>query len=246
MRELSQVRLDPSQLNEFYHDGFVHDQVTEFRLLVGPLPKGARVVDLGGGVGHFAAALARDTGADVEVVDSDSESVRRCAEQGVPATLGDAITTRAADGADVATFNMILHHLVAPGFAATQALQTAALANLARVGGPKRVFVNEYIYEGFAARDLSAGAIFWITSSKLLSRLGAAVAQVVPSLRANTFGVGVRFRAAGDWHRLFARAGWRVVGQTTDRHDPISFARRIALGLRDVRQDSFLLERLDP
>ena len=98
MTPAAQVQLDASQLTEFYHDEFVRDQVAEFRALVGPLAPGARVVDLGGGIGHFASALARETGARVEVIDSDPESVRRCADQGVPATTGDAITTRAADG----------------------------------------------------------------------------------------------------------------------------------------------------
>ena len=42
---------------------------------------------------------------------------------------------------------------------------------------------------------------------------------------------------------MFAQAGWRVAGQTRDRHDRISLARRVALALRDIRQDSFLLER---
>jgi len=241
--DATQLRLDPLQLTEFYHDEFVKDQVAEFRALVGPLVPGARVVDLGGGIGHFASALARETGARVEVIDSDPESVRRCADQGVPATTGDAITTRAADGAEVATFNMILHHLVTPGFDATRALQVAALANLARPRGPRRVFVNEYIYEGLLVPSLSAAAIFRVTSSGLLSRLAAAVARVVPSLRANTFGVGVRFRDAADWRRMFDAAGWRVIGHVSDRRDKISFARRVALALNDIRQDSFLLER---
>ena len=33
---------------------------------------------------------------------------------------------------------------------------------------------------------------------------------VVPSLKANTFGVGVRFRAHGEWLRVFESAGYDV------------------------------------
>jgi hypothetical protein len=237
-----QTILSTQSLAEFYHADFAREQVEDLCALAATSMLGATIVDLGGGVGHFAELLRTEHGADARVLDLDSESVRRCLDRSVPASVGDAITTRAADGADFAAFNMILHHLVGAGFHMTEKLQTAALANLANPRGPKRVFVSEFVYEGYIP-NWPAALIFAVTSSKMLSKAGASVARVVPSLRANTFGTGVRFRAASDWTRMFARSGWRVSAYRTHPSGPIGVAKLMALGLRSWRRDSFLLER---
>ncbi len=237
-----QMTLSAESLAEFYHDDFAQEQVDDLGALAGRSMLDATIVDLGGGVGHFSELLRTQHRADASVLDMDGESVRRCLLRGVPALIGDAITTRAADGNDFAAFNMILHHLVAPGFRATEELQTAALANLAIRGGPKRVFVSEFVYEGYVL-NWPAALIFAVTSSKALSTAASSVARFIPSLRANTFGVGVRFRAAPDWARMFARSGWRVSAHRTHPSGPIGVAKLVALGLRSWRRDSFLLER---
>ena len=236
--------LDEARVAAFHHDEFVTTQVGDFTQLMGDsVGRKARVVDIGGGVGHFASAIASHLGCRAQVVDVDPESVRQARLRGVDAELGDALTTRAADGADIATMNLILHHLVGPGFGATMALQEKALSNLVRPGGPARLFVNEYIYESFAINGYGASMIYGVTSSRVLSGVAGAVASVVPSLRANTFGVGVRFRSRVDWLSLFARAGWRVTREKRGPAETISLPRRLAFALRSIRRDSFVLER---
>jgi len=65
----------------------------------------------------------------------------------------------------------------------------------------------------------------------------------VPSRRANTFGIGVRFRSRADWEGIFARTGWRVVREKRGPAETISLPRRLAFALRSIRRDSFVLER---
>jgi len=62
----------------------------------------------------------------------------------------------------------------------------------------------------------------------------------VPSLRANTFGVGVRFRTAGDWRRLFAEAGYKVLGYRRGDNEQLSLPRRLMM-ISSIRRDSFIL-----
>ena len=59
--------------------------------------------------------------------------------------------------------------------------------------GIRAVFVNEYIYELYVG-NVSGWLIFQVTKSRVLSWIGRVVSTVVPSLRAKTFGVSVRFR----------------------------------------------------
>jgi hypothetical protein len=235
-----QETLAAHQVSAFYHDEFVTDQVRDFGRLVG---RCELLADLGGGVGHFAKASQGLLADRVLVIDSDPISVQRCADEGVHAIQDDAIFTRAADAADVVAFNLILHHLVGRGSRATRDLQVTAMRNQT-VGGNRRLFVNEYIYESYLARDFAGLLIFTITSSRLLSAVAGFVARFVPSLQANTFGVGVRFRSAADWCELFAEAGWEVEGQMVGQPELISGARRFAFALKSCRRDSFILRRL--
>ena len=108
-----------------------------------------------------------------------------------------------------------------------------------RAGGRAVVFVNEYIYESYID-GLSGRLIFHITKSRLLSAVGRAIASVVPALRANTFGVGVRFRSHDEWTTLFRDAGFEVVRARLGEPERVAFARR-ALLIKAIRRDSFLL-----
>lgn len=206
-------------------------------------PGGARVVDFGGGAGHFAAALEQATGHRAEVVDSDPASVALARARRVSAVVGDALISRAADDPAGASFNLILHHLVRPDFARTEALQRGALANVAAGPAPPRVFVHEYRHQSYVAPEFAPAAIHAVTASGTLSRIAAAAARVMPSLTANTFAIGVRFRSNADWRRLFERAGWRVAAEARGVEERISLPRLLALALRSCRRDSFLLER---
>lgn len=240
----AQRLLDKARVAAFHHDDFVTTQVGDFAEMMGDsVGPDARIVDIGGGVGRFASALAARFGCTARLVDVDAESVRQACLRGVDAELGDALTTRAADGAHVATLNLILHHLVGSGSAATKALQQQALVNLRNKDGPARLFVNEYIYESFAVEGYGAAMIYGVTSSRVLSGIAGTIAAVVPSLRANTFGIGVRFRSRAGWAGIFARAGWRIVREKRGPAETISLPRRLAFALRSIRRDSFVLER---
>jgi hypothetical protein len=236
----AQNTLAAQNIEAFYHDLFVTDQVADFRALVAPrLPQPpGTVVDIGGGCGYFAAAVQRELGVPVRVLDSDPVSIAACAGSGVEAVLDDALAPVVRGDETVACFNLILHHLVAAGEGDTRVLQERALR--AWQGRASLVFVNEYIYESWIWRDASARLIFLITNSGLLSRLAAALSRFVPSLRANTFGVGVRFRPRGQWVQIFESCGYRVEGVRTGTEEPVSLPRRL-LGIRNCRRDSFLL-----
>jgi hypothetical protein len=232
--------LSERQIGHFYHDEFVTDQVDSFmRLAVPGLVGDGTVVDMGGGCGFFAAAIATRGGIPVRVVDSDARSIETCRGSGLDADLGDALAPRIRGDERVVCFNLILHHLVGRSDVEVFELQSRALR--AWCSGGRYVFVNEYIYESYLAAEFSGWLIWAITSSSLLSALAKLVSFVVPSLRANTFGVGVRFRTSMQWRLLFGRAGFREVGYLRGQDEPVSVARRLLM-IKSCRRDSFLLQ----
>lgn len=235
----SQKRLSAEQVEAFYHDQFVKDQVDHFVSLVreGGTAEGV-VVDVGGGCGFFAAGLAGRTGRSVRVLDSDPKSIQACREVGVSAEKGDALNPNISGNEDIACFNLILHHLIAQTDLATYELQCSALGvwrNQIRAA-----FINEYIYDSYIG-TASGWLIYQITKSRVLSWVGALLGRIIPSLKANTFGVGVRFRAHKEWLRLFDAAGYDVKGAIKGVPEEVSFARRLLL-IKAIRRDSFLLE----
>lgn len=232
--------LSDKQLEEFYHDNFVDEQIHDFLQLVGPSPspKGGVVVDMGGGVGFFARRLAAVATWPVRVVDADGKSVEACGRAGVPAVVGDALAPTVVGDEDTVCFNLILHHLVGGSEPNTRRLQSRALAVWLRKA--RRVFVNEYIYDSYFG-TFSGWLIFQITNSRLLSTLARIVGRVVPGLRANTLGVGVRFRAHDEWVRLFREAGYDVKSSTRGDEEPVFPPLRL-LAIKSIRRDSFLLE----
>lgn len=233
---MSQTKLSAEQVAEFYHDLFVRDQVRHFRNMALPVVKtsGGRVVDIGGGVGHFASALKQGLGLDARVVDMDPVSVQSCLRAGLDAEVGDALSLPARGDEAVVCFNLILHHLVAPTASGTRDLQRQALQTW-----HCRIFVNEYIYESYVG-NLSGWLIYQITSSKMLSALAKAGSRLIPALRANTFGVGVRFRSHGEWIELFRSLGLAVERVELGAEEPVSRVWRLLL-IKAIRRDSFLL-----
>ena len=238
-----QVRLNQEQIEEFYTDIFAFDQIVHFKRLTESVPAAdfRTVVDIGGGCGYFARELNRKTGLHVRVVDTDRQSIENCRKfnaQGVEAHLDDALNPTIRGDEDVICFNLILHHLIGSDEQDTREMQKRALRTW--LSKTKFVFVNEYVYDsmiGYASGRL----IYEITRSKLLSAIGMLVSKLVPSLRANTFGVGVRFRAHSEWITLFGECGYEVVSKTFGEIEPVSLARRILL-INKVRRDSFLLQ----
>ncbi|MCR5871126.1 MULTISPECIES: hypothetical protein [unclassified Sphingomonas] len=233
-----QKTLAVDQIQAFYHDEFVEDQVRDFGTLV---PAGAArgvVVDVGGGCGFFARALHDRLDLLTRVIDMDPGSIDACGRNGVEGRLGDALAPQIEGDEGIACFNLILHHLVGPNERATRALQVRALK--AWHGRVPAVFVNEYIYQSFVGR-ISPRLIFEITSSRLLSAIGNLVSRIVPSFKANTFGVGVRFRSHEEWRELFAEAGYKVADVTIGKDERIAPPLRLML-IKAIRRDSYRLE----
>jgi hypothetical protein len=237
LNDAIQSRLSVEQIEAFYHDQFVDDQLRDFTELVPSVPEGRRVVDIGGGCGFFAAGLKAQKGWQTRVVDSDLISISICERNGIEAVFGDASAPKFVGDEDVVCFNLIVHHLIGTTEAATRNLQKKALT--AWCGHARAVFVNEYIYQSFVGH-VSGWLIYQITSSRILSWIGARLASVVPSLKANTFGIGVRFRSHEEWLRLFAEAGYKISGVRIGAPEHISPPLR-SLFIRRIRRDSFLL-----
>ncbi|OYU00734.1 MAG: hypothetical protein CFE36_14345 [Sphingomonadaceae bacterium PASS1] len=237
MKEI-QRKLKNSQILEFFHDNFVDTQVRHFVEMIKELENPVKkVIDIGGGVGFFAHALILRAGLDAQVIDTDPVSVAACRARGVPAQVGDALNPPQGGDEDIVSFNLILHHLVAASDAETEALQERAIAVWRRKASA--VFVNEYIYDSYIG-NASGWLIYRITSSRYLSILGQAVAQLVPSLRANTFGTGVRFRANREWVNIFDNLGYEVVAYRKGAEENVSLARRMLM-IKSCRRDSYLL-----
>lgn len=232
-----QAKLSAEQIEAFYHTDFVEEQVHAFRELLGP-SDGSLVLDIGGGCGFFAKHLGETAGYPVRVMDMDPRSVETCHQQGIDACRGDALAPEIRGDERIVSFNLILHHLVGANERETRALQLKALN--AWHGKGVRLFVTEYAYQSLVGQ-IAPRLIYEITSSKLLSLVGRMAGKIIPSFRANTFGVGVRFRSHEQWLRVFAEAGFRVVDTRMGQPDHVSPPLRLLL-IRTMRRDSFLLE----
>lgn len=234
----TQRQLAQKQVEAFYVDVFAEQQAADFRKLVPSIPPGKAVVDVGGGCGYFAGAVAV-TGVPIRVIDRDLKSIEVCRTRlagRVEAELGDALNPQPRGDEGVVCFNLILHHLVGQDERATRSMQAQAISSWR--GLADYVFVSEYVYDSFLG-DASGRLIYAITKSRVLSTICAAVARVVPSLKANTFGVGVRFRSRASWHKLFAECGFEVVGESRT-HDAVAAPLRLLM-IKEIRRDSFVL-----
>ena len=174
----------------------------------------------------------------VRVIDSDPISVSRALDLGVDAICEDALLVTHQGDEGIICFNLILHHLVSDSEEKTRLLQVNALK--AWKGTGAKLFVNEYIYESWCF-DLSGKVIYLITKSPILSALGKFVSSLVPSLHANTFGIGVRFRSSQEWRDIFTAEGFRVIREIEGDKEGISIPRRL-LFIKTIKRNSFLLE----
>lgn len=238
---VEQIKLQDEQIEAFHSDTFTDQQVADFCTLVGnALPGTGSVVDVGGGCGHFAGSLNAKTGLRLRIIDTDAKSVETCRAlygSKVEANVGDALAPAIRGDEQVACFNLMLHHMVANTESGTRVLQKQALA----VWREKvsYVFVNEYIYDSFIG-NASGWLIYQITSSQALSFAARLLSKVIPSLRANTFGTGVRFRAHAEWKVLFNEAGFDVARVVRGEVEPLPLPRRVLL-IQAKRRDSYLL-----
>ena len=66
---------------------------------------------MGGGCGFFAKALQNRIHLKVRDLDSDSQSVDFCKQEGIKATCGDALKPTIVVDEAIVCFNLILHSL---------------------------------------------------------------------------------------------------------------------------------------
>ena len=234
-----QKKLNQKQIEAFYVSHFAADQVQDFRSLVDQktLTSPDIIVDIGGGCGYFARQLKLETGLKVRVLDTDLQSVAACHKQSIEAVIGDALSPNIQGDEAVICFNLILHHLIADNEESTRSLQKSVL-KIWRLKA-NYVFVNEYVYDSFIL-NLSGRIIYEITRSKPISKICAVISRFIPSLRANTFGIGVRFRSHAEWESLFKESGFNVISSIKGEAERLSLARRVLL-IKEMRRDSFLL-----
>lgn len=246
MNRDQQNRLSENQVEAFLKTEFEEDQISHFESLLDSQEFDIQgvIVDVGGGVGHFAKLLSEKRGSRVRVLDIDESSIDLLNETStnrVEALVAGALNPPIFGDERVVTINLVLHHLVGRSERATREMQEGALK--AWRGKADYIFVYEYIYESFLG-NLSGRLIYSITSSKILSAIASFVGRFLRSLRANTFGVGVRFRANSEWIQIFEQCGFEVVGLRQGPSEPIPLPRR-ALLISEIRRDSFLLRALE-
>lgn len=242
---MQQTKLDKHQIEEFYIDGWAPEQVEHFIQLTADKSQNSTkcIVDIGGGCGFFAQLLHSRTGHKLRVIDSDKESINRVTaleNKCVSGVLGDALEPPMYGDEDIVTFNLMLHHLIGDNEGCTRELQKRALSVWREKA--KYIFVNEYVYDSLFG-NFSGRAIYEITKNKLLSAIGRVISRFIPSLKANTFGVGVRFRAHGEWVELFEECGFSVVSRIHNEPEYVPTPRRFILLIKQVRRDSFLLAK---
>lgn len=238
----NQKRLNDDQVAAFFNTEFEEDQLNHFESLFEhiEIDVDGTIVDVGGGVGLFARLLANKRENKVRVLDIDERSVDSVKNMGndrIEALVADAINPPIFGDENVVTINLILHHLVGESEAATRDFQESALR--AWLGKADYIFINEYIYESFFG-NVSGKLIYSITSSSLLSSVGSFISKFIPSLRANTFGVGVRFRSNSEWLDMFGCCGFELVGLRVGDKEFISLPRRLLL-ISQIKRNSYLL-----
>jgi hypothetical protein len=238
---MQQLKLKKYQIKAFYKNHHTKNQVDHFmQLLKNKKSNNKYIVDIGGGCGFFARLLHLKTGYRIRVIDSDKESINQVTNiknKNISGVLGNALKPKIYGDENIVCFNLILHHLIADDEKKTKYLQKKAL--MAWKNNADFIFINEYIYDSFF-KDLSGRLIFEITKNITLSRIGKVISRIIPSLRANTFGVGVRFRSHNEWINLFEECGFSVVSKIYNKPEYISLPRRL-LFIKQVRRDSFLL-----
>ena len=139
----TQKTVSQDQITAFYHDQFVENQVEDFIALSGfsVTPSLDNIVDIGGGCGFFAKALQNRIHQKVSVLDSDSQSIDICKQEGIEASCGDALNPTVVGDENIVCFNLILHHLVGRSEHETYKMQGHALS--VWHSSVHAIFVNE-------------------------------------------------------------------------------------------------------
>jgi SAM-dependent methyltransferase len=236
----SQRILSEAQLSEFYIETFVSDQLDHYGKLIGRSDREQKVIDIGGGAGYLAAALHENFAVASTVWDIDPRAIRLARLRGVAAEHKDILLGTDFQSADVVLFNLVLHHLVMSSNRDTLDAQRRALTNSLECSDT--VLVHEYVYQSFVWEGLSAYIIWVLTSSRILARALSFIGRLIPSLNANTVGIGVRFHSKKGWCNQFEQAGFELVRAIDCEDELVSPARRL-LFIKRLHRTTFLLRR---
>lgn len=165
-----------------------------------------RILDVGGGIGTMAAALADALPESlVDVIDlSPLARSNFVAHARTSFIFDDFLRWESTVRYDIVIFRTVLHHFVGSTEADTRAFQLRALEKASGiVKAQGKVLVVENFYDPIATEDVTGRMIYLLTRSR-------AVAWIIRRLGANTAGEGVRFRSFRSWSSLFASRGFAV------------------------------------
>lgn len=247
-QSLVQQRLLPERAHEAFDtaEGMA-EQLQHFKSLLGYNHQSVfSLLDVGGGAGFFARAVQIEfPHAEVTILDLDEQSVMKGTKLGLNAIHGSIIdppTEVREKLFDVISFNLILHHIIGDDEPSTQDLQRRALKQVRDLlANDGLIFVHEICYEGRLFPDLSARLIYHMTANRYLSQAVRLAGKAIPALKANTAGVGVRFRPASGWILLADMSGLDIVNACQGGQEGHSWLRTTLLLIREVRRQSWLI-----
>jgi len=169
-----------------------------------------KVVDLGGGAGHFANEVfaffeSRRIPADITVIDlfryeelgnSNIKFIEQSATTALDSYLDDSI--------DVFFMNLMLHHLIGDSYNKTKQNQEELLEIAYRKLKPNgRLFVYETSTQNPMIGDLSIPIIYFMTSSKL-----PLLTKISKKMGSESAGTGVLFLSTHKWKKIFRKIGF--------------------------------------
>lgn len=161
------------------------------------------VLDVGGGIGTTAVAIAKaDPRCTVDVVENSILAHRDfVSHDRVNLVRGDYLATNFSKKYDFILFRTVLHHLISDTDTDTRIVQAESLRKARKIlAVDGAIFVVENFYEPLVGEDLPGRLIFFLTSLKTF-------ASFFRKLGANTAGEGVRFRSLRSWMSVIAEAG---------------------------------------
>lgn len=165
-------------------------------------------LDVGGGIGSYANALASrcNNSVAITVVDPGKLVQEKFLESDdLHLVSQDFLEFDTDSKFDFIILKTVLHHMIGADEQSTTANQIDVLKkakSLLKEDG--LIVVEENYFDGWFNSDLPARLIFFLTRQKLIEHL-------VRWLGANTAGEGVRFRSTLSWERIFRDLGLKTV-----------------------------------
>lgn len=196
-------------------------------------------IDVGGGMGQFAAALCENVqGCEITVVDKSSLVAPSFVNHSnCKLVEADWLMYKSERKFDFVIFKTVLHHFVKSSERETKEAQLLGLLKAADVLKEDGVLiVVEVFYESvFESLDWSGRLIYEITKM-------AFIEKITRNLGANTAGEGVRFRGIKAWTEIFNEAGFEVEATIKKQWSWQTWQRILLLG-KDRYQAVLKLQR---